>query len=486
MKLMRKIALLLLTFMAAKSVTGQDVIQPIPPVLDRVSVDPQTGYTTIRWLASPSPDVGSYVIYTFSNNTAFAIDTLFSPSVTEYVHTGSTAKYMSVTYVVAAIDSSLNISPLSNSLSTVYLTAVNDTCNSAVTINWTPYINPAHPHQNYGLWVSINGGSAILHETLGTGKVSYVFTDTERASSYCFFVTATGNSGSLSYSNMQCIMSGNEKVPDWTSVDAVISGRYFIIHGSYDPASDIDKFVAQTYNTTTKEWSQSGSATGQGGSVSVPVTNADTNSVHLYRIAALNNCGKALVQSPPARNIVLSTSMNGTAIAVRWNNPFPSGPGRFSVWRNTGTDFLEIASEIADTAMTDDYTLFGEDVTAGMFSYVVTAFSDADPEVTHTFRSNISTLQSVCNIFVPNAFTPDGDGLNDIFIPRLSFSPRNYKFTIYTRTGVMIFQTDSHGTGWDGRHKGSLMPPGVYLWSLRLINPSGVSEQRKGTVTILP
>lgn len=72
---------------------GQDEDQPYPPVLDIVTVDPATGFAEIRWLPSVSPDVGSYVVYTYSGETAMAIDTVKSPFVTTFTHTASAARY---------------------------------------------------------------------------------------------------------------------------------------------------------------------------------------------------------------------------------------------------------------------------------------------------------------------------------------------------------------------------------------------------------
>ena len=97
MKTLRLISLTLLILFMAGNVTGQDVTQPSSPLLDIVTVDPLTGYATLHWLPSTSTDVGSYIVYTVSNNIAYAVDTLFSPYITDYIHTGSAARYMSVT-----------------------------------------------------------------------------------------------------------------------------------------------------------------------------------------------------------------------------------------------------------------------------------------------------------------------------------------------------------------------------------------------------
>ncbi len=87
---------------------------------------------------------------------------------------------------------------------------------------------------------------------------------------------------------------------------------------------------------------------------------------------------------------------------------------------------------------------------------------------------------------MPNAFTPAIPGENAIFMPQFTFMPSRYDFRIWSRTGVLLFSTTDPAEGWDGRHNGVTMPPGVYLWSLKLTTPSGRTENRNGTVTILP
>ncbi|PSK92440.1 gliding motility-associated C-terminal domain-containing protein [Taibaiella chishuiensis] len=55
-------------------------------------------------------------------------------------------------------------------------------------------------------------------------------------------------------------------------------------------------------------------------------------------------------------------------------------------------------------------------------------------------------------LFVPNAFTPNGDGLNDIFVPLYS-SVTHINFTVYDNQGNVLFQTSERGKGWDGLSK---------------------------------
>jgi gliding motility-associated-like protein len=487
MNSLKLILLSLFLYCLMVSATGQDVTQPLSPQLDNVTLNPYTGYAMIRWLPSISGDVSSYIVYTYSNGIADAVDTIRSPFIMEYTHTLSAARYMSITYVVAAMDSSLNISPLSNPLSTIYLEVKNDSCKQRIELRWTPYINQAHPADRYELWLSAGGAPAVLYETIAITDTSYLFDDYLPATRYCVYITASGNAGGLSSSNMQCMTSGKETAPSWVRTDAIIVDDGTLqVTGSYDQATDMMGFITERYKPESQGWIMAGTAAGLSGTVIIPVTAGDTNRINLYRISALNNCGREVASSPPARNIVLTSSTTGTRIDLIWNDPLPAGDAVYSVWRDIGQGWEEAAVLLSDTLWSEDYSLFASAVSSASVAYYVTAADPDAPAGVSPFRSNITLIKATENIFMPNAFTPDDDGLNDIFSPVITFTPSEYEFRVYSRTGVLLFHTSSHGTGWDGRHNDKPMPSGVYLWSLKLTTPSGLSEQRTGTVTILP
>ena len=56
------------------------------------------------------------------------------------------------------------------------------------------------------------------------------------------------------------------------------------------------------------------------------------------------------------------------------------------------------------------------------------------------------------DVYIPNAFTPNGDGRNDTFIPVFndSLKVKDYNFEIYDRSGVQVFQSSNPNVGWDG------------------------------------
>ena len=89
-------------------------------------------------------------------------------------------------------------------------------------------------------------------------------------------------------------------------------------------------------------------------------------------------------------------------------------------------------------------------------------------------------------LFVPSGFTPNVDGINEVFQPKVN-DVVHYEFTIYARTGELIFHTNSPEMGWDGTVRGKPAPEGVYLWKIHYAKIGTPDEMmmKTGTVTLL-
>ncbi len=87
--------------------------------------------------------------------------------------------------------------------------------------------------------------------------------------------------------------------------------------------------------------------------------------------------------------------------------------------------------------------------------------------------------------YVPNAFSPNGDGLNDVFRAIPVGITRTDWFRVFNRYGEMIFETNQWLKGWDGTFKGKKQPVGNYVWILKGINKYGRVVEMKGTVLIV-
>lgn len=88
------------------------------------------------------------------------------------------------------------------------------------------------------------------------------------------------------------------------------------------------------------------------------------------------------------------------------------------------------------------------------------------------------------NFDIPNMFTPNSDGKNDVFmIPNLAVTNPDCRVTIINRFGNVLFESIGYQTPWDGRYKGEPVPMGTYFYEI--ISPSGAFEPIKGSVNLI-
>jgi gliding motility-associated-like protein len=87
-------------------------------------------------------------------------------------------------------------------------------------------------------------------------------------------------------------------------------------------------------------------------------------------------------------------------------------------------------------------------------------------------------------VFVPNAFTPNGDFKNDYFVP-LTAGAIVTLFKVYNRFGVQVFSIEENEKGWDGKYKGLPQNLGTYVWYAEAIGINKKIVTRKGTVILI-
>ncbi|MBL7749995.1 MAG: gliding motility-associated C-terminal domain-containing protein, partial [Chitinophagaceae bacterium] len=88
-------------------------------------------------------------------------------------------------------------------------------------------------------------------------------------------------------------------------------------------------------------------------------------------------------------------------------------------------------------------------------------------------------------IYVPSAFTPNGDGKNDILRALPAGVQQFLYFRVYNRWGQLVFQTQDHRIGWDGKINGQIPPTGTFVWVAEGIDYLGQRILRKGTVVLI-
>jgi gliding motility-associated-like protein len=89
------------------------------------------------------------------------------------------------------------------------------------------------------------------------------------------------------------------------------------------------------------------------------------------------------------------------------------------------------------------------------------------------------------DVYVPNAFTPNNDGKNDVFRILAADNNKKFKLLVYNRWGQLIYETTDISKGWDGQFKNIPQPTDVYIYYLEIQTASNKKITKKGTVTLI-
>lgn len=463
---------------------------PVSPVLKFVTLQTETGFTELQWIKSPSPDVAGYIFYYFLNSEGFAFDTLYNPYATSYINTGSAAGFRAERYVIAAIDSSGNVSPLSNSLTTIFLKVVSDTCAGIIKADWNHYSGSPVSLTGYSVMVSEDGNDYYEAGTVGPDKNSFNIENIVPGISYCIAVRALLVGGLISSSNLSCITLNMQRYPLWINADyATVENGKIELSFTIDPLSESSKYNIERKTDTASDYSILKTLTTTSKSILYTDTQADITKRYIYRLASLNNCGNITKYSNPASNIRAELAYRNNQLVLEWDKYYgwPDGISEQTVFADLGSGYTEyISLSPSDSVMVIPYS----DIMYSISGNSICFFIAAEENPGHTGQPGYSKSNIVCTeadekISVPNTFTPDNDGRNDYFSPVLSFSPVSYKLLITDRNNNMIFDSDHPGHQWDGTKNGTPVRNGVYLWFLRVKTPSGKEIMKSGTITVL-
>ncbi len=121
--------------------------------------------------------------------------------------------------------------------------------------------------------------------------------------------------------------------------------------------------------------------------------------------------------------------------------------------------------------------------------YVVALIVKSDKGCTDTLLRAIKIYEDY-GIYIPNVFTPNGDGVNDVFQPK-GFGIVKYNMAIYDRWGEKIYETSDFEKGWDGtkqsKHdvKYGVLVDGSYTWQIKVTNTFGEAKEFTGHVILM-
>jgi gliding motility-associated-like protein len=116
-------------------------------------------------------------------------------------------------------------------------------------------------------------------------------------------------------------------------------------------------------------------------------------------------------------------------------------------------------------------------------TYVLTVTNEFGCRIEDSVKIRVGCQDDV--VFVPNAFSPNGDGFNDVFYVRSNGLRFMDYMRIYDRWGTVVFETTDKNTGWDGTYNNKDVLPGVYVYYLRATCSNGQAIMKQGNITLI-
>lgn len=122
----------------------------------------------------------------------------------------------------------------------------------------------------------------------------------------------------------------------------------------------------------------------------------------------------------------------------------------------------------------------------GLYTDTIVSSNGLCQQIISTQLAIIDCLATPDSIVVPNAFSPNNDGINDQFGVSTTFTPENYELKVFNRWGQEVFVSTDYQQKWDGNYNGNSCGIGVYVWYVRYRNQTtGEQNILKGNVTLV-
>lgn len=477
--------------------TFHGVLAPAAPILDSVSVN-AAGMATIGWQRDTSSNVIGYYIYICNNGggSCTAIDTIMGINNTSFT-TSVDATARADSFSIAAFDScQFKTSPLSVAQNTIHVTGSYDICTDRASLSWNAYINWSAGVKEYKVFVSINGAPYnFIGSSTSTG---FVQDSLSANSSYCYLVQAIdGNNTRSSSSNRFCLSIGQTLKPQFQYVRkaTVIDDNTALIVAYVDTTVNVAFYKIMRSSEMGGPYDVVGTVVHTPGSTFIAFTDNNvpvSQRSYYYRVIAEDSCGNNIFASQYGKTIHATVTPNpDLSNTINWNDYeiWLGSVDHYNVYRNIdGTvDPVPVATIPFGKPLTFNDNVSNFIQASGKFCYYIEAVEGAGDiyGFVDSSYSNLACADQKPDVFIPNAFHPDGTQ-NTLFMPfSLFVNAQAYSINIYNRWGELVFKSDNPKVGWDGTYKGHESPEGVYVYFATITGTDGSTMQRKGTITLI-
>ena len=190
-------------------------------------------------------------------------------------------------------------------------------------------------------------------------------------------------------------------------------------------------------------------------------------------------------------NITYNQTINNSSSDIKTEETLPTLP------KSDKTDILRYSKDTS-VCRNSPLNLYVENAVSVHWSIgsndpVITIY----PEENTQIYANVQTMDKVdttiyvtinvfdCELFVPTAFTPNGDGLNDEFLVHAPMEISNFEMLIFDKMSRSLFQTKEINYGWDGTSQGKPLPPGTYFYVITFRDALNEKHVMKGQLVLI-
>ncbi|MDI1235003.1 MAG: gliding motility-associated C-terminal domain-containing protein [bacterium] len=447
----------------------------------------------INWTRSTHKRFIGYNLYKdFSGltnifTTANRLDTSFK------VLTGIDVSKLRYCYTINTIDNCNVKGKVAKSHCTILLN-VTDSINE-LRLNWLAYSGWDNGSNigvgEYYIYRNENGGAFKLYDSV-EGKFTRFIDKQLCNKNYCYYIIAVEkNKRWKSQSNTACgtpkyvfpsqpvipiaatVLSGTSTYTRWLPYKFVKNVKTYHISRSFVGSSpdnfyatsDSAGFIDKGINVNTNEFSYN------------------------YAIRAEDHCGNFSPKSSNSKTILLKGSAANYINQLNWNayEYWFSGIKQYEVFLRDKNTF-NFLSKVDNITNIFEYK---DDKLDDSICFYVEAVKDSLGGVIS--RSNVACLIAESQVWVPNVFTPNKDGNNEVFIPSaiLVYNKTgnpilDYHMEIYNRWGEKVFESFDVQSGWDGSFSGKPCQEGHYLYKIKALSLDGAKNfNLEGVITLL-
>jgi gliding motility-associated-like protein len=473
-----------------------------PPNLKNASVINEQGDVRLTWELTDTLDSDINIARDSLFIDAYVkIHTITDTSIQTWTDRNSTANKKSRSY---KLDYNLEIGgvPSSNKFNTIHTKISLDTCKKENNLVWSRHVqsskyinfNDTIAMARYNLWRSVDGGSYEKIATNDPSDTTYTDQGIEYDRIYKYYVEGVraADTSIKSKSNRVSINTGMPDDPDYINFDRLQADKKQVkMVFSIAPNSELLNYVLLRSENLEGPYDTLQTFNKPDNTVEYKDESLNPlKEIFYYHLASVNQCGALTTRSDTFPNILLKVTKDEMSSMLEWNEMghMPSSGTTYNVYRKIGDGgaFTLLESTVGSPYRDTEIASFRGKNVSSRFCYKL----EAEVNPAHGQGSKVvspgSCVYMEPGIFIPNAFTPNGDGKNDAFKPEFTFIPRHYLLIIYSRTGMKVFESRNAKVPWRGRIGGGRKAPGgTYTYYLEVQNPGDEIIRKRGQITLI-